>query len=98
MAVTPLLKPLALVAAMAFALPASAACYADYKASRDDPLRLHYGVMEVPDSACDRGTAEAEMRGRLRADGWKLLNVMSVFGPEGLDERKASAGEYFLRY
>ncbi len=83
---------------MAFALPASAACYADYKASKDDPLRLHYGVMEVPDSACDPGAAAGEIRGRLQSDGWKLLNVMSVFGPEGLDERKASAGEYFLRY
>jgi len=98
MAVTPLLKPLALLAAMAFALPASAACYADYKASKDDPLRLHYGVMEVPDSECDPGAAEGAMRSRLQSDGWKLLNVMSVFGPEGLDERKASAGEYFLRY
>jgi len=96
--VTPLLKPLVLVAAMAFALPASAACYADYKASKDDPLRLHYGVMEVPDSECDAGAAEGTMRSRLQSDGWKLLNVMSVFGPEGLDERKASAGEYFLRY
>ena len=98
MAVKPLLKPLALVAAMAFALQSSAACYADYKASMDDPLRLHYGVMEVPDSACDPGSAKAELRGRLKAAGWKLLNVLSVFGPEGLDERKASAGEYFLRY
>ena len=95
---TPLMKTLALLAAMAFASPAGAACYADYKASKDDPLRLHYGVIEVPDGACDPGTAESVIRKRLRADGWKLLNVMSVFGPEGLDERKASAGEYFLRY
>jgi hypothetical protein len=96
MAVKILSKPLALVALMAFALPAQAACYADYKASKDDPLRLHYGVMEV--SACDTGDAKAEVKARLRAAGWKLLNVMSVFGPEGLDERKASAGEYFLRF
>jgi hypothetical protein len=96
--VKPMLKSLALVAAMAFALPASAACYADYKASKDDPLRLHYGVMEVPDSACDSGAAKAEVRGRLQAAGWKLLNVLSVFGPEGLEERKDSAGEYFLRF
>ena len=27
-----------------------------------------------------------------------LLNVLSVFGPEGLGERKASAGDYFLRF
>ena len=93
-----LLTPLALVTAMAFALPASAACYADYKASMDDPLRLHYGVMEVSDDGCNGGNAKAEVRGRLDAAGWKLLNVLAVFGPEGLDERKDSAGEYFLRY
>ena len=98
MAVKPLTIPLALVAAMAFAFPASAACYADYKAKQDDPLRLQYGVMEVSDDACNGGDAKAEVRDRLQAAGWKLLNVMSVFGPEGLDERKASAGEFFLRY
>ena len=27
--------------------PVSAACYADYKAKRDDPLRLHYGTIEI---------------------------------------------------
>ena len=35
---------------------------------------------------------------RLAADGWTLLNVLSTFGPEGLEERKDSAGAYFLRY
>lgn len=79
------------------ALPAQAACYADYKAKQDNPLRLHYGVMQLPDSACGRG-AGAEVARRLAAQGWTLLNVVSVFGPEGLDERKASAGAHFLRY
>ena len=89
---------LAAILGAVLAAPASAECYADYKAKQDDPLRLHYGVMEVPDSECDPGAAAGTMRSRLQSDGWKLLNVMSVFGPEGLDERKASAGEYFLRY
>lgn len=83
----------------AFALlaaPASAECYADYKAKQDDPLRLHYGVAEVSD--CSKSGAEAELASRLEAGGWVLLNVISVFGPEGLEERKDSAGEYFLRF
>jgi hypothetical protein len=96
--VTSVLKPLALALAAAFASPAGAACYADYKAKQDDPLRLHYGVMEVSDGACDKRGAESEVLGRLRAAGWTLLNVISVFGPEGLGERKGSAGEYFLRF
>ena len=28
-------------------LPAAADCYADYKAKRDDPLQLHYGVIAL---------------------------------------------------
>jgi uncharacterized membrane protein len=91
---------LAAVAFAALAGQASAECYADYKAKQDDPLRLHYGVAQVSDAACagGPGAAEGELAGRLAAGGWTLLNVLSVFGPEGLGERKASAGEYFLRF
>ena len=87
-----------LAAALLLALggQASAECYADYKAKQDDPLRLHYGVAQV--SACDPAGAEAELAPRLAAVGWVLLNVLSVFGPEGLEERKASAADYFLRF
>ena len=80
------------------ASPVSAECYADYKAKMDDPLRLHYGVAEVSDASCDPSSASSELAPRLADAGWTLLNVMSTFGPEGLDERKASAGDNFLRY
>lgn len=76
---------------------AQAACYADYKAKRDDPLRLHYGVAEVRGD-CTKAAAEAQIAERLAADGWQLLNVLDVFDDAGLDERKDSAGEYFLRF
>ena len=76
---------------------ASADCYADYKAKRDGPLRLHYGVAEVRGD-CDSRSAADELRPRLAGDGWQLLNVLGVFDDAGLDERKESAGEYFLRY
>lgn len=92
----PFLAVLALVAIAAS--PAGAACYADYKAKKDDPLRLHYGVAEVSDASCDPSSASSELAPRLADAGWTLLNVMSTFGPEGLDERKASAGDNFLRY
>ena len=80
------------------AVPAGAECYADYKAKQDDPLRLQYGVAAVPDDACSKEGAAGVLQPKLAADGWTLLNVISTFGPEGLEERKASAGEYFLRY
>ena len=72
--------------------------WADYKAKRDEPLQLHYGVAQVSDANCSPGAAEGELAPRLAGDGWTLLNVLSTFGPEGLEERKASAGDYFLRY
>ncbi|MBD3764547.1 MAG: hypothetical protein IE927_07365 [Rhodobacterales bacterium] len=89
----------ALALVLALGAPASAACYADYKAKREGkPLRLHYGVAQVSDSACSRRAAARELEPRLAAAGWTLLNVVSVFGPKGLEERKESAGANFLRY
>ncbi|WP_415183752.1 hypothetical protein [Phaeovulum sp.] len=78
--------------------PANADCYADYKAKQDKPLRLHYGVAKLPDSACSAGAAAKALAPRLAKGGWTLLNILSIFGPDGLDQRKASAGPYYLRY
>lgn len=89
---------LALLALAALAGPAGAACFADYKAKRDDPLRLHYGVIELPDDACSAKAAAPLIARRIAADGWELLNVLGVFGREGLAEREESAGRFFLRY
>lgn len=78
---------------------AQAACYADYKAKRDDPLKLHYGVIELPDAFCaDQADLPGEVARRLAVENWTLLNVLSVFGDDGLEQRKESAGEFFLRY
>ena len=90
---------LTLLLALAAALPAQAACYADYKAKRDNPLRLHYGVMELPDPACgSRAAAEDAVRARLSGAGWELLNVVGIFGEDGLEQRRESAGDFFLRF
>ena len=82
---------------MALAGAAQAQCFADYKAKQDNPLRLHYGVAQIS-GACSAGNATGQLRSRLAAQGWTLLQVQSVFGPEGLDQRKASAGQYYLRF
>lgn len=88
----------ALAAGLLAASPAAAACYADYKAKREPPLQLHYGVIEIPDSACAPGAAQRIVAQRIAAGGWQLLQILSVFGPEGLAARRASAGEFFLRF
>ncbi|MBC7480207.1 MAG: hypothetical protein H7317_19305 [Pseudorhodobacter sp.] len=87
------------VLSVILALPSAAECYVDYKAKQDNPLRLAYGVSQVSDAVCGKPKrAKEELAPRLAADGWTLLKIVSSFGPEGLDERKASAGEFFLRY
>ncbi|MFW8635877.1 hypothetical protein [Cribrihabitans pelagius] len=93
------LVPAAVMAALlTFTSPAQAAdCYADYKAKQDNPLRLHYGVIALS-GPCKKQAAKAEIQARLTPGGWTLLNVLSVFGPEGLEQRKANAGPYYLRF
>ena len=93
-----LLKPALIAAFMGFAAPALAAdCYADYKAKQDNPLRLHYGVIELSGD-CQKAAAKREIQDRIAPHGWTLLNVISVFGPEGLEQRKPDAGSYYLRF
>lgn len=94
-----ILYSLALAIGVGVAHPAAAACYADYKAKRDNPLRLHYGVVQVSDAACSQpSVAKTEIQAKISQDNWRLLTVMSFFDENGLKERQKSAGEYFLRY
>jgi len=94
-----ILYSLAFAMALGAASPAAAECYADYKAKRDNPLRLHYGIVELSNDLCRApAKAKAEIATRIGVDDWQLLNVMSVFDKNGLKERQDSAGEYFLRY
>lgn len=93
-----ILMPALALALAAFAAPASAACFADYKAKRDAPLQLHYGVIQLSDAACTPQAAAPEIAQRIASDGWQLLAVVSVFDEAGLDARRDSAGAYFLRY
>lgn len=90
---------LALVFVTIAAASSHAACYADYKAKRDAPLRLHYGVIQIRDEACGNLSAAARIvERRIAGDGWTLLTVVSTFGEDGLEGRRANAGEFFLRY
>lgn len=77
----------------------SAACYADYKAKQDNPLRLHYGVMRIDMTPCTMSdSARQTVESRLKKAGWRLLQVQSVFDDSGLEKRKKDAAKYFLRF
>lgn len=79
------------------AAAAQANCYADYKAKQDNPLQLQYGVAQIYGD-CTLDGAWYELQDRLGSGGWQLLEVISVFDDVGLDERRDSAGDNFLRY
>ena len=93
----PRLLLLAALLALGTAATARAACFADYKASRAEPFALHYGVAQIA-GPCDAGSAAAELAPRLAGDGWQLLEVIATFDEAGLEERRTSAGDYYLRY
>lgn len=89
-----------LVTLAVLALPqmaTAAECFADYKAKKDAPLRLHYGVIQLYDG-CQKPNARAEIAKRIQRDGWTLLNVLSVFDGSKLPGKEASAGKFYLRY
>lgn len=89
---------LAFIALFSASVPVMAAeCFADYKAKQDSPLRLHYGVIQLQ-GPCTRKAARAEASARLAQQGWTLLNILGVFGPEGLAQRKSNAGSFYLRF
>ena len=78
---------------------ASAACYADYKAKREDPLRLHYGVVQINAEPCSMSKAVSDnVSKRVAAGGWMLLQVQSVFDETELEAKKRDAGEFYLRF
>lgn len=66
--------------ALGLALPAAqaqAACMAEYKAKRDNPLELYYDVAQVA-GPCTVQNATAQLRAMLAAQGLTLLKVLSV--------------------
>ncbi|WP_380055802.1 hypothetical protein ACFE33_01190 [Falsihalocynthiibacter sp. SS001] len=93
-----MIKQLTFAFALLCAAPASAACYADYKAKQDNPLKLHYGVVKLTDANCKKPAAGDDIQSRIQGDGWKLLTVISLFDDSALNSKKESAGAYFLRY
>ena len=62
---------------LAFAGAAQAACLAEYKAKRDNPLELHYDVAQI-EGPCTMANARKQLRVRMAEQGMTLLKVLSV--------------------
>lgn len=56
---------------------AGAACVAEYKAKRDNPLALFYDTARIS-GPCTKANAEAQLRHLLERRGMTLLKVLSV--------------------
>lgn len=84
---------------LALSLPsvATAECLFAYKAKRDNPLQLHYGVISIR-GECQRASAVQEANDRLASSGWSLLVLLEQVEESKLNQYKEKAGEYFLRY
>ena len=93
-----LMKYIILIYAIFMVTTANAACYASYKAKRDDPLKLHYGVMQLPDQQCTMKTAAKAAGLRLLPHGWILLNLLTVSLKTPTPTEKENAGENLFRY
>ena len=92
-------KVVVTLAVLLAAGPVSAACFADYKAKKENPLKLHYGVMQVDAKPCQMSKAiRNTVKNRLSSGGWTLLKVRSVFDEGNLEAKKRDAGAYFLRF
>jgi hypothetical protein len=60
------------------ATTASAACVAEYKAKRDNPLRLDYGTVTVSGNTCTASAVRNAVSAQLASRGWTLLSILSV--------------------
>lgn len=60
------------------ATTASAACVAEYKAKRDNPLRLDHGTITVQGNNCTASGVQSAVKAELASKGWTLLSILSV--------------------
>lgn len=91
-----IIAPTLLILALA-ALPGAAAadCYIHYKAKRDNPLRLHYGIVQVSGSC--PGSPAGTVSARISSAGWSLLNVTKVTQSPPTASERNSAGSHYYR-
>lgn len=94
------LAPLLFALVVGVALPSTALadCYVEYKAKKDNPLRLHYGIVALDGSCPASGTAVQQAAHRVAAGGWTLLNVVGLSETTPSGNKRANAGDYYLRF
>ncbi len=72
-------------------------CFILYKAKKDNPLRLHVGIMEI-ERQCVDTDIEVLSQQRLKPDGWSLLQIVNRLQKIDTKKLESDLGEYFLKY
>lgn len=91
-----LLVTLATVAALA--APAHAACYAEYRAQRQSPVQLAFGVAEIRGGACNAQAAANYLRNTLGRSGWTLSNIVSTVNSNSAPGNSGYTNGHYLRF
>ena len=87
-----ILRLSAILVSLALATQASAQCYADFKAKKDDPWQGQYGIIELPASACGSlDAAKSYAKPVIARSGWELLQIRSIFDASEFQSRSANA-------
>ena len=89
---------LAAAATVAMAMPASAACYAEYRAQQQSPVQLAFGVAEIRSGSCDAQSAAAYLRSALARSGWTLSNIVSTVSTNSAPGNSGYTNGHYLRF
>ncbi len=80
---------------LAFPSAAAADCYVHYKAKRNSPYGLHYGIVALSGN-CPSSPAGV-VQSRISSGGWTILNVVKVTSSPPSSTEKRSAGSHYYR-
>jgi hypothetical protein len=72
-------------------------CFVLYKAKKNNPLKLHLGLMQINET-CTMKDIGTKINNRLNSNGWTLLQIVKANENVKIEKMKRDLGEYFLKY
>ena len=72
-------------------------CFVLYKAKKDNPLKLHLGLIQI-NGQCSDHDVQGITSKRLSSTGWKLLQIVTASGNIDKKKMESDLGDYFLKY
>ena len=72
-------------------------CFILYKAKKDNPLKLHLGLIKI-NGPCLNRNIETIISSRLNPSGWLLLKIVNISESIEAKKMERELGDYFLKY